>query len=234
MRLSLRVSSSSARYLPLTVTAPDSARFTIISPGRRSGWEAVSANAAQDYFWLGHSNGNDPDTNAEYDEIRVWTGALGAEAIAASVKKGPDATAEDLAAIAAADSGASAVSARSLAIAPGAALAVGAGNTLKVANLGIAGMLASGNLVVEGRAVATAGEKMTVASGATLDLTGAEICIANPEDIASDGFTIAESSAGGIVPAAPRKLEGALSGYSLFLTPGKARIGKRGFLILIH
>lgn len=200
---------------------------------KKSGW-AVSANAAQDYFWLGHSNGNDPDTNAEYDEIRVWTGALGAEAIAASVKKGPDATAEDLAAIAAADSGASAVSARSLAIAPGAALAVGTGNTLKVANLGIAGTLASGNLVVEGRAVATAGEKMTVASGATLDLTGAEICIANPEDIASDGFTIAESSAGGIVPAAPRKLEGALSGYFLFLTPGKARIGKQGFSVIIR
>lgn len=200
---------------------------------KKSGW-AVSANAAQDYFWLGHSNGNDPDTNAEYDEIRVWNGALGAEAIAASVEKGPDATAEDLAAIAAADAGASAVSARSLAIAPGATLAVGAGNTLNVADLRMAGTLESGNLVVEGRAVATAGEKMTVASGATLDLTGAEICIANPEDIASDGFTIAESSAGGIVPAAPRKLEGALSGYFLFLTPGKARIGKQGFSVIIR
>lgn len=200
---------------------------------KKSGW-AVSANAAQDYFWLGHSNGNDPDTNAEYDEIRVWNGALGAEAIAASVEKGPDATAEDLAAIAAADAGASAVSARSLAIAPGATLAVGAGNTLNVADLRMAGTLESGNLAVEGRAVVTAGEKMTVAGGATLDLTGAEICIANPEDIASDGFTIAESSAGGIVPAAPRKLEGALSGYFLFLTSGKARIGKQGFSVIIR
>ena len=96
------------------------------------------------------------------------------------------------------------------------------------------GTLESGTLAVEGCAVVSAGEKMTVAGGATLDLTGAEIFIENPEGLPGDGMTIAESSAGGIVPASVRKLDGALSGYFLFLTPGKARIGKQGFSVIIR
>ena len=41
------------------------------------------------------------------------------------------------------------------------------------------------------------------------------------------------SPSGGIAPAAPRKLAGALAGYRLFLTPTKARIGKAGFMIIV-
>ena len=122
---------------------------------------------------------------------------------------------------------------RTLAIAPGASFDVGAGNTLRQTVLNAGGTLAGGSLVVTERVNATVGETMTVASGATLDLTGAEIALVNPEALTRDGFMLAMSPSGGIVPAAPRKLTGTLTGYRLFLTPTKARIGKAGFMVIV-
>ena len=54
----------------------------------RDNW-SVTANAAQGYFWLGHSTGNDNDTNIDFDEVRIWNGALSADALTLSVEKGP-------------------------------------------------------------------------------------------------------------------------------------------------
>jgi len=195
----------------------------------KANW-SVSGNSARGTFWLGYSDYNNYDAKADYDEVRVWNGALSDEAIALSAAKGPDATAADIAEIAASGTTVS----RTLTVASGATLDVGAGNTLRQPVVNANGTLASGNLVVTERVNATVGETMTVASGATLDLSDAEIVVTNPEALTRDGFTLAVSPSGGIVPAAPRKLSGPLDGYSLFLSSTSARIGKSGLIIICY
>ena len=202
--------------------------FLWTNTATKANW-SVSGNSAYGTFWLGYSDYSDRDAMADYDEVRVWNGALSDEAIALSAAKGPDATAEDIAEIAASGTSVS----RTLAIASGASFDVGADNTLRQSVLNAGGTLAGGSLVVTERVNATVGETMTVASGATLDLTGAEIALVNPEALTRDGFMLAMSPSGGIVPAAPRKLTGTLTGYRLFLTPTKARIGKAGFMVIV-
>ena len=169
-------------------------------------------------------------TREDFDATFGVTGiAVDDEKVTLSAAKGPDATAEDIAEIAASGTSVS----RTLAIAPGASFDAGAGNTLRQSVLDAGGTLAGGSLVVTERVNATIGAPITVASGATLDLTGAEIALSNPEALTRNGFVLARSPSGGIVPAASRKLAGALAGYRLFLTPTKARIGKAGFMIIV-
>ena len=203
--------------------------FLWTNTATKSNW-SVSRNSARGKFSLGYSDYSDRDAKADYDEVRVWNGTLSDEAIALSAAKGPDATAEDIAEIAASGTSVS----RTLTIAPGASLDVGAGNTLRQSVLNAGGTLAGGSLVVTERVNATVGETMTVASGATLDLTGAEVALANSEALTQGGFMLATSPSGGIVPAAPRRLGGELSGYRLFLSPTSARIGKPGLIIMIQ
>ena len=69
--------------------------------------------------------------------------------------------------------------------------------------------------------------------GATLDLTGSDIALVGGT-LPNNGCTIATSASGGIVPAASRKLSGDLVGYTLFLSPTKARIGKMGFTVIVR
>ena len=90
---------------------------------------------------------------------------------------------------------------------------------------------ASGNLVVTGLFNVTPGQSMTVASGATLDLTGAEIVVTGEMPVS--GCVIATAPSGGIVAAKPRKLTGDLDGYWLYLKSGKARIGRRPGVTII-
>ena len=49
----------------------------------------------------------------------------------------------------------------------------------------------------------------------------------------TEKFAGESKTAGGIVPAAPRALGGELSGYTLFLTPNRARIGRRGLSVIV-
>ena len=203
-----------------------------INTATKANW-SVSGNSARGTFWLGYSDYTDYDAKADYDEVRVWNGTLSDEAIALSVEKGPDATAEDIAEIAAAATD-DAVWTRTLSVASGASFDAGAGNTLRQPILDAGGTLAGGSLVVTKRVNATVGETMVVASGATLDLTGAEIAVTNPEALTKVGCVFASSSEGGIVAASPRKLGGTLAGYTLYLTPTKARIGKPGFMLVVR
>ena len=76
-------------------------------------------------------------------------------------------------------------------------------------------------------------KNVEIASGATLDLTGAELVVTNPEAL-QKGYTFATAPSGGIVPAAPRPLSGDLRGYRLFLSRTKARIGKPGFTFIVR
>ena len=184
-------------------------------------------------LYLGHSqyaSESGKDATATYDEVRIWKGALSNEALALSAQKGPDATAADIADIVAANA---APVSRTLELASGATLNVGAGNTLRQPVVKGSGTLAGGNLVVTERMNVTIGEKMNVTDGATLDLTGAELVVTNPEAL-QKGFTFATAPSGGIVPAAPRPLSGDLRGYRLFLSRTKARIGKSGFTLIVR
>ena len=177
----------------------------------------------QQSFCLGYSFWNDPDAYADYDEVRVWSGALSADAIALSAQKGPDATAADIAEIVAASP-----ADRTLRLESGTTLDIGAGNTLTQPAVNANGTLASGSLVVTKQFNVTPGQSMTVASGATLDLTGADIVVTG--EIPAGGCVIATAPSGGIVTAKPRKLTG---GYWLYLKSGKARIGKRPGVTII-
>ena len=78
---------------------------------------------------------------------------------------------------------------------------------------------------------------MTVADGATLDLSA--VSEASLKDASSTipagGWVVATSPAGGIVSdRAQLKLAGDLAGYTLFITPTQARIGKVGLIITFH
>ena len=93
------------------------------------------------------------------------------------------------------------------------------------------GTLAGGNLVVTERMNVTPGQSMTVASGATLDLTGADIVVTG--EMPAGGCVIATAPSGGIVAAKPRKLTGDLDGYWLYLKSDKARIGRHPGVTII-
>ena len=183
------------------------------------------ANLSAGNFYIGHSQwSSDFDANAKYDEVRIWNGALSADALALSVQKGPDATSADIAEI----------SGSTLRLESGTTLAVGSGNTLTQPAVNANGTLASGSLVVTKQFNVTPGQSMTVASGATLDLTGAEIVVTGEMPVS--GCVIATAPSGGIVTARPRRLTGDLDGYALFLKSDKAYIGKirKGVMVIAH
>lgn len=181
---------------------------------------------ANPVLYLGHSQFSaDYDANATYDEVRVWNCILGDDAISESLALGPDATAAQLARLA---------RPAAVEIAPGATLDLGGGSQ-KVSVLDVGGTLANGTLVVSKGLVVTPGQKMTVASGATLDLTGVtDVSITNPGDLPAGGWTFATSSSGGIPAAEPIRLSGDLAGYYLYLKGNKATIGKPGFMIIVR
>jgi hypothetical protein len=217
-----------------TGTVVKTSNFT--PTGLDEGW-SLDKVATGDFF-LGHSAiwTSDNDANAIYDEVRVWRGALSDDALTLSAQKGPDATAEDIAAIVAKNDETATVE-RMLEIASGATLAVGDGNTLTQPVLDVGGTLASGTLVVTKGLVVTPDQTMTIASGATLDLSVVtEVALKDASaEVPAGGWVIATSASGGIVSSKSElKLTGALSGYTLFITPTKARIGKPGLMIIFH
>jgi hypothetical protein len=197
----------------------------------KANW-SVTANAAQGYFWLGHSNGNDKDTNADIDEVRVWRGALDDTAIALSAQKGPDATAADIAEIAAATT--ILPMKRTMEIASGATLDLG-GHTLTqpvVKGGGTIATGAGGSLVVSDKIVVNVGECID-ASG-TIDLSNAKIELADPENLASP-FTFLKPATGQTltVIGAPTPVN-LPKRWNVSVSPsGVCRIGKRGFIVFV-
>ncbi len=194
------------------VKAVGSDDFLYTNTFTTTGW-TVSGNVTQPAFWLGHSNGNDPDINADYDEVRVWNGALTASQIAASSAASCDAELDNLG---------------TLAISSGATIDLGA-TTLKVPRLSGAGAVTNGTLIVAGSVVAESGSVVSVKDGATLDLTEAEVEFSG--EVPSGGFTLARADGGTITAAEPRKIDG--TNLWLYLTSEKALIGKPGLIIVI-
>jgi hypothetical protein len=191
------------------------------------------ALAGSPHLHLGCSLWGESDPKADYDEVRIWNVALSTDALTLSAQKGPDATAADLAEIAAATSAALPVK-RTIEIASGATLDLG-GNTLTqpvVKGNGTIATGAGGSLVVSDKIVVNVGEYIE-ASG-TIDLSNAKIELADPENLAT-AFTFLKPATGQTLTVigtpTPTNLP---KGWSVSVSPsGVCRIRKKGFTILV-
>ena len=179
------------------------------------GWS--TATIVQNNFWLGHSHWGDWDVASSYNEMRVWAAALSQAQVEANGRLGADT-------LPVFTDRCSLGMAKNVEIASGAMLSIASGQTLTQPVVKGSGTLAGGNLVVTERMNVTPGQSMTVESGATLDLTGADIVVTG--EIPAGGCVIATAPSGGIVTAAPRQLTGALADYKLYLESNEARIVK--------
>ena len=183
----------------------------------------------QQSFCLGYSFWNDPDAYADYDEVRVWRGALDDTAIALSAAKGPDATAADIAEIVAANA---VPVKRTLELASGAMLSIASGQTLTQPVVKGSGTIAGGTLVVSDKIVSTVGE--CIEASGTIDLSNAKIELVDPENLASP-FTFLKPTAGQTLTVigipTPTNLT---NRWKVSVSAdGTGRIVKRGFMIIV-
>ena len=184
----------------------------------------------QQSFCLGYSFWNDPDAYADYDEVRVWSGALDETAIALSAAKGPDATAADIAEIVAATT--TLPMERTMEIASGATLSIASGQTLTQPVVKGSGTIAGGALVVSDKIVSTVGE--CIEASGTIDLSNAKIELVDPENLASP-FTFLKPTAGQTltVIGVPTPTNLTNRWKVSVSADGTGRIVKRGFMIIV-
>ena len=180
----------------------------------------------QQSFCLGYSFWNDPDAYADYDEVRVWSGALSADAIALSAQKGPDATAADIAEIVAASP-----AARTLTLAGG-TLDLG-GNTLTQPNLmGNGGTVRNGTLTVTDTIRINVGDSI-FASG-TIDLTNAKVELFDPENLTGTFYFIKAAPSATLSIVGKPKAVNLPKGWQISVTSSGAKIQKVGFSIFVR
>jgi hypothetical protein len=194
-------------------------------------WSLVD-RVDQKYFAIGHSFWNDWDAIADVDEVRVWAGALSDDALALSAQKGPDATAADIAQIAATTT--TLPLKRTLELASGATLNLG-GNTLTQPVLKGNGTIATGaggSLVVSDKIVVNVGE--CIEASGTIDLSNAKIELADPENLAT-AFTFLKPTAGQTltVIGVPTPTNLTKRWKVSVSANGTGRIVKRGFVIIV-
>ena len=182
-------------------------------------------------LYLGRSQWAEPDAHATYDEVRIWRGVLSDDALALSAATGPDATAEQIAAISAksAEAGSGTVS-RTLNLASGGTLDLG-GNTLVQPSLVLGGgTVAGGTLVVNGTTDLRVGD--SIANTGTIDLSGATFNLIDPENLTgkySRGFTFIR---GGTIVGKPA-VANLPKGWNVVVSGDKARIGKLGIVVIL-
>ena len=180
----------------------------------------------QQSFCLGYSFWNDPDAYADYDEVRVWSGALSADAIALSAQKGPDATAADIAEIVAASP-----AARTLTLAGG-TLDLG-GNTLTQPNLmGNGGTVRNGTLTVTDTIRINVGDSI-FASG-TIDLTNAKVELFDPENLTTGFYFIKAAPSATLSIVGKPEATNLPTGWQISVTSSGAKIQKVGFSIFLR
>ena len=202
----------------------------------RANW-SVTANAAQGYFWLGHSGSNsDPDTNIDFDEVRVWSVALDDTAIALSVEKGVDATAAEIADIAANVGNAAAL--RAIDIASGATLSIGAGNTLVQPVVTGGGTVSGGTLKVANELLVTDLDDCLIVDGGTFDIDGAKVVFsaAARQALAATGrtYTLVSAVNGGTITGSPLQAIGLPPGWRVKTTSSSMILRKDGMSIHIR
>ena len=181
----------------------------------------------QQSFCLGYSFWNDPDAYADYDEVRVWSGALSADAIALSATKGPDATAADIAEIVAVSP-----ADRNLTVASGATLSIGAGNTLTQPVVKGSGTVAGGTLVVSYKMLVTCGETLT-ASG-TIDLTNAKVELVDPENLTTGFYFIKPAPNATLSIVGKPEAVNLSNGWQISVSSSGAKLQKVGFTVLLR
>ncbi len=183
-------------------------------------------NISGSNLYLGRSQWDEPDAHATYDEVRVWRGVLSDDALALSAATGPDATAEQIAAIVAK----SAVS-RTLNLASGGTIDLG-GNTFVQPSLVLGGgTVANGTLVVNGTTDLHVGD--SIVNTGTIDLSGATFNLVDPENLTgkySRGFTFIR---GGTIVGKPT-VANLPKGWNVVVSGDKARIGKLGIVVIVR
>ena len=178
---------------------------------------SLSANVNPTAFWLAHSTDGTGDLKADYDEVRVWNGALTPGQIEFSSLASPDT-----------DFGI-------LDVASGATLEL-AGNTLAqpvVRGCGTITSDAGGGLVVSDRLVVKTGECIEAAG--SIDLTNAKIVLADPENLSS-AFTFLKPVSGRTltVTGSPA-VENLPGSWKLSMSAdGTCRIKPRGFAVFVR
>lgn len=214
----------------------------------------VLAKLNQQYFWLGHSFWNDYDAYADYDEVRVWRGAFTPETVLLSASKGADATAEEIAAIAAANA-AAVPSDHVIDIAADATfdlggkalvqpVVTGSGtvlngsltvtDTLSPAGNGTVGTISlTSDTVVTGTINLDVGDVIEVADG-SLDISGATIKVSDPDNI--NGAYVFATAQSGAITGKPQCQDLNEMGYDIIITGGgkRASITRVGTIILIR
>ena len=194
-----------------------------------------SAAKGTPHLYLGrslYSIYGDKEPGASYDEVRVWRGVLNEAALTLSAKKGPDATAEDIAEIMVATR-VTAPALRTLELGSGATLEIPAGATFTQPVVKGCGTVSGGTLKVTDSLVVKAGEAL-YASG-TVDLSGAKIVLPEPDGLESSGpFKLLKAPAGQTlaIVGAP-EVVGVPSGWELIVRGDSARIAKKSFVILV-
>ena len=193
-----------------------------------SDWTLANLVDKNSDFWLGVSKySGDSDANASYDEVRIWNGALSADALALSARKGPDATSADLAEIMAASP-----AARTIRLESGATLSIGTGNTLTQPVVKGSGTVAGGTLVVSDKILVTCGETLT-ASG-TIDLTNAKVELVDPENLTT-GFYFIKAAPGATLSIVGKPEAVNLpTGWRIVVSSSGAKIQKVGFTVILR
>jgi len=190
-----------------------------------SSWtlSAFHALAGSPRLYLGYSLYGEADPKASYDEVRVWRGVLNEAALTLSAQKGPDATAADLAEIAA----------RTLELNSAATLEIASGATFTQPVVKGNGTVSGGTLKVADSLVVKCGETL-LASG-TVDLTDAKVVLSDPENLASTGsFKFLKASDGqSLTIVGTPTAVGLPGGWRLRMRGDSARISKGGLVILV-
>ena len=175
-----------------------------------SGWK-LTEKITQTYFRLGYSFWNDGAAQADYDEVRVWTGAMSKEGVLRSAALGPNASFGEIE------------------LATGGTLDLG-GQTLTWPSLACkGGTVQNGTLKVSGVIDLTVGDHIT--NTGTIDLSGATVNLVDPENLTGAGFTFISGS--GTVTGKPAATN-LPKGWGVSISGGKARISKGGVAIVLR
>ena len=175
-----------------------------------SGWK-LTEKITQTYFRLGYSFWNDSAAQADYDEVRVWNGAMSKEGALRSAALGPNASFGEIE------------------LATGGTLDLG-GQTLTWPSLACkGGTVQNGTLKVSGTIDLNVGDHIT--NTGTIDLSGATVNLVDPENLTGAGFTFISGS--GTVTGKPAATN-LPKGWGVSISGGKARISKGGVAIILR
>ena len=194
-----------------------------------SDWTLANLVDKNSDFWLGVSKySGDSDANASYDEVRIWNGALTADALALSAMKGPDATSADLAEI----------SGCTLTLESGATLSLGEGNTLVQPVVSGGGTVSGGTLKVANELLVTDLDDSLIVDGGTFDIDGAKVVFsaAALQALAATGrtYTLVSAVNGGTITGSPLQTTDLPPGWRVKTTSSSVILRKDGMSIHIR